>query len=48
MGEHAQTMGKQAVTVVFPEVVASVIAIASWWEAAVAEQPETMGVHCQW
>jgi hypothetical protein len=30
MGEHVQTMGKQAATVVFAEVIASVIAIAIW------------------
>ena len=37
-GEHVQTMGRQAVIVVLPEVtrIAGVIAIASWWEAAVA------------
>jgi hypothetical protein len=30
MGEHVQTMGRQAATVVFAEVIASVIAIAIW------------------
>ena len=34
MGEHVQTMGRQAATVVFPEAIA--IAIASWWETALA------------
>jgi hypothetical protein len=34
IGEYVQTMGRQAVTVVFPEVIAEVIAnvIPSWWE----------------
>jgi hypothetical protein len=32
-GKHVQTMGRQAVTVVFPDV----IAIAGWWESGVAE-----------
>ena len=36
MGEHVQTMGRQAATVVFPEVIANVIAIASWWETVAA------------
>jgi hypothetical protein len=35
MGEHVQTMGRQAATVVVPEVIA--IVIASLWESAVAE-----------
>jgi hypothetical protein len=30
VGEHVQTMGRQAATVVFAEVMASVIAIAIW------------------
>ena len=41
LGEHRQTMGRQAATVVFSEMIASVIAIAiaiaSWWETAAAE-----------
>jgi hypothetical protein len=37
MGEHVQTMCRQAVIVVLPEVIASVIAAAIWWEVAVAE-----------
>jgi hypothetical protein len=39
LGEHGQTMGRQAATVVFSEMIASVIAIAiaSWWETAAAE-----------
>jgi hypothetical protein len=32
MEEHVQTMGRQAANVVFPEVIVSVIANASWWE----------------
>jgi hypothetical protein len=34
MREHVQTMGRQAATVVFPEVIA--IAIASGWELETA------------
>jgi hypothetical protein len=34
MGAHVQTMGRQAATVVFPEVIASVI--ASRWELETA------------
>jgi hypothetical protein len=30
--EHVQTMGREALTAVSAEVIASVIAIASWWE----------------
>jgi hypothetical protein len=39
MGEHVQTMGRQAATVVFPEVIAGVIVIviASWWKNAASE-----------
>ena len=43
MEEHVQTMDSQAATVVFPEVIARVIAIAiaivvaTWWETAAAE-----------
>jgi hypothetical protein len=39
MRGRVQTMGRQVATVVFPEVIASVIAtaIASWWETAAAE-----------
>ena len=50
VGEYGQTMGRQAATVVFPEVIASVIAIAIaiWWETAVAEELEMMRrVHWQ-
>jgi hypothetical protein len=36
MGEHVQTMGRQAATFVFPEVIASMIAIASCWEIVAA------------
>jgi hypothetical protein len=38
MGAHVQTMGRQAATVVFPEVIASVIVIviASRWELETA------------
>jgi hypothetical protein len=36
MGEHVQTMGRQVSTVVSPDVIASVIAVAivisSWWD----------------
>jgi hypothetical protein len=34
MGDHGQTMGRQAATVVFAGVIASVIAIAIWEETA--------------
>jgi hypothetical protein len=38
VGEHVQTTGRRAATVVFLEVIVSVIAnltvIASWWETA--------------
>jgi hypothetical protein len=39
MGEHEQTMGRQAAIVVFSEVIARVTAIvvASWWETAAAD-----------
>ena len=36
MGEHGQTMGRQAASVVFPEVIARRV-IAIWWETAAAE-----------
>ena len=38
MGEHVRTMGRQVATVVFPEVMAGVIAIAieSRWELETA------------
>jgi len=37
MGEHGQTMGRQAATVVFPEVMASLIASKWKLETAVAD-----------
>ncbi len=39
MGEYVETMDRQAAIVVFPEVIASVIAIAieSWRETAATE-----------
>jgi hypothetical protein len=36
-GEYVQTMGRQAATVAFPEVIASVIARWCDWESATAE-----------
>jgi hypothetical protein len=35
VGEYVQTMGRQAATVAFPEVIASVF--VSWWEIATSE-----------
>jgi hypothetical protein len=35
IGKYVQTMGRQAATVAFPEVIASVIVSSSWWETAV-------------
>jgi hypothetical protein len=37
MREHVQTMGRHAATVVFPEGIVSVVAVASWWETVAAE-----------
>ena len=37
MGEHVQTMGRQAATVVLSEVMAMMIANANWWETAASE-----------
>jgi hypothetical protein len=40
MGEHVQSMGGQTATVVFGELIASVIAmIAIWLETAAVDQP---------
>ena len=37
-GEHEQTMDRQAATVVFPEVIANVIAMIAGWRETVAAE----------